>query len=112
MADDPITPPDPSLICLYDHFRGATPPLGTPCFYFNEALNLSGWGVVVSPAEDDIEFASEGRMIPWLGTLDGPVNAGQVALDNLAPGCGVLPGHGYRLLPTSLLFMKSDAIDT
>lgn len=108
MDDDPITPPDPSLICLYDHFRGATPPVGTACFYSNEALNLSGWGVVTEAAEEDVEFVSEGHMVPWLGTLDGPVNAGQVTLDQLAPGCGVLPGHEYRLLPISLMFMKKD----
>ena len=82
------------------------PTVGTRCFYRNEALKLEGWGVIAEP-RDEIDGAELPHLAPWLGTLTGPVNAGQVAFNLLAPGVGVLPGvERYSVVPAFLLFVE------
>ena len=83
-------------------------PVGTRCFYENDALRLSGWGEVVAPQDDlDAEFLP--ILTPWRGTLVGPVDAGQVGLNALAPGIGVLPGEDrYSVVPAILLWVEDD----
>lgn len=83
------------------------PPVGTRCMYRNSALKLEGWGVLVDPRdpEDALEVPI---LLPWEGELQGPENAGQKGLNALAPGCGVLPGVGYRVLPSCLLYVEAE----
>lgn len=75
--------------------------------YRNSALKLEGWGVLVDPRdpEDALEVPI---LLPWEGELQGPENAGQKGLNALAPGCGVLPGVGYRVLPSCLLYVEAE----
>lgn len=82
------------------------PPVGTRCMYRNPALKLEGWGVIADPV-DDLDAAELPVLTPWFGTLTGPVNDGQVALNRIAPGVGVTPGEGvYRIVPTILLWVE------
>ena len=82
------------------------PTVGTRCFYRNEALMLEGWGVIAEP-RDVIDGSSLPILTPWVGTLTGPVNAGQVAFNLLAPSVGVLPGvERYSVVPAYLLFVE------
>ena len=84
----------------------AFPPVGTPCFYRNEVLNLEGWGEIAEP-RDDIDASGLPILTPWIGTLTGPVDAGQVGLNMLAPGVGVLPGvERYMVVPAFLLTVE------
>ncbi len=86
------------------------PPVGTRCFYKNPALKLEGWGVLVEP-EDKIDGSEIPLLLPWRGTLHGPVNSGQVGLNMLAPGVGVLPGEEvYRVLPSILLWVEETGL--
>ena len=83
-------------------------PLGTRCYYENEALKLSGWGVLVEPL-DEIDAEEMPHLLPWRGTLIGPVNGGQVMLNMLAPGCGILPGEDvYCILPRICLWVERE----
>ena len=85
-----------------------SPPVGTRCYYQNPALRLEGWGVIAEPA-DDIDGSEMPVLVPWRGTLHGPVNGGQVGLDMLAPGVGVLPGEDvYRIVPAILLWVPEE----
>lgn len=88
--------------------RLVAPPVGTRCFYKNDALKLEGWGVIAEPREE--EDASEMPLfVPWVGTLTGPVDPRQALLDVLAPGCGVLPGvERYFVLPLTMLTFEAD----
>ena len=82
------------------------PPVGTPCMYRNPALKLEGWGVIAAP-RDDLDGSELPVLTPWVGTLTGPVNAGQVALDRIAPGVGVMPGEGvYHVVPAICLWVE------
>ena len=82
------------------------PPVGTHCFYKNEALKLEGWGVLAAP-HDELDASELPHLTPWVGTLTGPVSEGQIGLDMLAPGCGVLPGEDrYLIVPAFLLFIE------
>ena len=82
------------------------PPVGTRCLYRNPALNLEGWGVIAAP-RDDLDGSELPILTPWVGTMIGPVNAGQVALDRIAPGAGVTPGKDvYRVVPSILLWVQ------
>ncbi len=82
------------------------PPIGTRCFYRNEALKLEGWGVIAEP-RDEIDGSSLPILTPWIGTLTGPVDAGQIAFNMLAPGVGVLPGvERYSIVPAFLLWVE------
>jgi hypothetical protein len=84
------------------------PPVGTRCFYRNDALRLEGWGVLVEPA-DEIDGSEMPILLPWRGTLHGPVNGGQVGLNMLAPGVGVLPREDvYRIVPAILLWVPNE----
>ena len=84
------------------------PSVGTRCFYSNDALNLEGWGVLVEPA-NPIDGSEMPILLPWRGTLHGPVNGGQVGLNMLAPGCGMLPGEDvYRVVPGILLWVPNE----
>jgi len=84
------------------------PPVGTRCFYRNDALKLSGWGFLAEPL-DDSDNSELPLWVPWRGTLHGPVNGGQVGLDKLAPGVGVLPGEDvYRIVPAILLWRDDE----
>ncbi len=81
----------------------AFPPVGTRCYYKNDALRLEGWGVIAEP-RDPLDAEELPILTPWIGTLSGPTNMDQVHLDSLAPGCGVLPGtEQYMVLPACLL---------
>ena len=83
------------------------PPVGTRCLYRNEALKLEGWGVIATP-RDAIDASELPHLTPWVGTLAGPVNGGQIGLDMLAPGCGVLPGvERYSVVPAFLLWVEA-----
>jgi len=85
------------------------PPVGTRCYYKNEALKLEGWGVIAEP-RDELDGSELPILTPWVGTLHGPVNAGQVGLNMLAPGCGVLPGvERYLIVPAALLTVEDEA---
>lgn len=82
------------------------PPVGTPCMYKNPALKLEGWGVIAEP-RDEFDGSELPLLTPWLGTLEGPLNRGQVGLEALAPGCGVLPGRDrYLIVPSILLWVR------
>ncbi len=82
------------------------PPVGTRCHYKNDVLNLEGWGVIAEP-RDDIDASELPILTPWIGTLAGPVDAGQVGLNMLAPGVGVLPGiERYMVVPAFLLTVE------
>ena len=82
------------------------PPVGTRCFYRNEVLNLAGWGVIAEP-RNDIDASELPILTPWVGTLHGPVDAGQVGLNRLAPGVGVFPGvERYMVVPAFLLTVE------
>lgn len=82
------------------------PPVGTRCHYKNEALGLEGWGVIAEP-RNEIDASELPILTPWVGTLHGPVNAGQVGLNMLAPGVGVLPGvERYMVVPAFLLTVE------
>ena len=82
------------------------PPVGTRCFYRNEVLTLAGWGVIAEP-RNDIDASELPILTPWVGTLHGPVDAGQVGLNMLAPGVGVLPGvERYMVVPAFLLTVE------
>lgn len=82
------------------------PPVGTRCYYKNEALGLEGWGVIAEP-RNEIDASGLPILTPWVGTLHGPVDAGQVGLNMLAPGVGVLPGvERYRVVPAFLLTVE------
>ena len=84
----------------------AFPRAGTRCYYKNEALSLEGWGVIAEP-RNDIDASELPILTPWIGTLTGPVDAGQVGLNMLAPGCGVLPGvERYMVVPAFLLTVE------
>jgi hypothetical protein len=84
------------------------PPVGTRCFYKNDAIKLSGWGFLAEPL-DDSDNSELPLWVPWRGTLHGPVNEGQVGLNVLAPGCGMLPGDDvYRVLPAILLWVEEN----
>jgi hypothetical protein len=84
------------------------PPVGTRCFYKNEALKLEGWGVIAAP-RDALDASELRHLTPWIGTLTGPVDAGQIGLDMLAPGCGVFPGtERYAIVPAFLLFVEDE----
>ena len=84
------------------------PPVGTRCFYRNEVLNLEGWGVIAEP-RNDLDGSELPILTPWVGTLTGPVDAGQVGLNMLAPGCGVFPGgERYMVVPAFLLFVEDE----
>lgn len=82
------------------------PPVGTRCLYLNPALDLKGWGVIAAPR--DVDDADEiPHLAPWVGTLSGPVDLDQVALEKMAPGCGVLPGvETYRVVPSFMLWVE------
>jgi len=85
------------------------PSVGTRCYYKNPALKLEGWGVLVAP-EDPLDGSEWPLLLPWRGTLRGPVNGGQVGLNMLAPGCGMLPGEDvYRVVPAILLWVPEEA---
>jgi hypothetical protein len=81
------------------------PPVGTRCFYRNEALKLEGWGEIVEP-RDEIDAAEIPLLVPWKGALTGPLDPGQVALNQVAPGCGVLPKEGYQVVAAILLWVN------
>lgn len=82
------------------------PLVGTRCFYKNEALHLEGWGQIAAP-RDDIDAEALPVLTPWIGTLTGPRSAGQVSLDQLAPGCGVFSGkERYYVVPAYLLWVE------
>ena len=82
------------------------PTVGTRCFYQNEALKLEGWGVIAEP-RDEIDGSGLPILTPWVGTLTGPVDAGQIGLNMLAPSVGVLPGvERYSIVPSFLLFVE------
>lgn len=84
------------------------PPVGTRCFYRNEALKLEGWGVIAEP-HDELDASELPHLTPWIGTLTGPVSEGQIGLDMLAPGCGVFPGvERYMVVPAFLLTVEGD----
>ena len=84
------------------------PPVGTRCFYKNKALRLEGWGVLAEPV-DPLDSSEMPLWIPWRGTLHGPVDGGQVGLNMLAPGVGVLPGEDvYRIVPAILLWVPNE----
>ena len=84
------------------------PPAGTRCFYQNEALKLEGWGVITQP-RDDIDADLMPGLVPWRGALSGPVDPTQRFLDQLVPGCGVLPGEDrYLMAPRTLLFLPTE----
>jgi len=86
------------------------PPVGTRCFYKNDALKLEGWGVIAAP-RDEIDASELPHLAPWIGTLIGPVSETQIGLDMLAPGCGVLPGvERYSIVPAFLLFVEDGKI--
>ena len=83
----------------------STPPVGTRCFYRNDALRLEGWGHIVAPL-DPIDAEEYPILLPWVGILTGPRNEGQAALDRLAPGCGVFPAEErYVVVPAHLLWV-------
>ena len=80
------------------------PPVGTRCFYKNDALGLEGWGVIAEP-RDVIDGSSLPILTPWLGTLTGR----QIGLNLLAPSVGVLPGvERYSVVPAYLLFVENE----
>lgn len=82
------------------------PPVGTRCYYKNEALNLEGWGVIAEP-RDEVDGSELPILTPWVGTLTGPVDPLQVGLNMLAPNCGVLPGvERYMVVPAFLLTVE------
>lgn len=82
------------------------PPVGTRCLYRNEALRIEGWGQIAAP-RDPLDALELPILTPWIGTLTGPRNAGQVALNQLAPGCGVLPGEErYQVVGAYLLWVE------
>ena len=82
------------------------PPVGTRCLYKNDALKLEGWGVLAKPV-DAIDAAEWPILVPWRGTLHGPVCAGQLGLDAISPGAGVLPGEDvYRVVCAILLWVE------
>jgi hypothetical protein len=84
------------------------PPVGTRCYYKNEALGLEGWGVIAEP-RNDIDASELPILTPWVGTLTGPVDPLQVGLDMLAPGVGVLPGvERYMVVPAFMLTIEDD----
>lgn len=84
------------------------PPAGTRCFYQNKALKLEGWGVITQP-QDDIDASLMPGLVPWCGVLCGPLNTDQHHLDQLAPGCGVLPAKDrYLMAPRTLLFLPAE----
>lgn len=82
------------------------PPVGTRCLYRNEALGLEGWGVIAEPRNES--DASELPILtPWIGTLTGPHDPLQEALDAIAPGIGVLPGEDrYMVVPAFMLWVE------
>lgn len=83
------------------------PPVGARCLYQNDALKLRGWGVLAEP-RDDIDGSEMPILIPWVGTLEGPRNEGQVALDRLVPGIGVFPSKDrYMVVPRILLWVEA-----
>ena len=85
------------------------PPVGTLCFYKNEPLKLEGWGKITEP-RDELDGCELPILTPWIGTLEGPVNPGQVGLNLLAPGIGVLPGREkYLIVPSILLWVEDDS---
>lgn len=87
------------------------PPVGTRCYYKNEALNLEGWGVIAEP-RDEIDGSELPILTPWVGTLHGPVNAGQVVLNMLAPGVGVFPGvERYLIVPAFMLTVEDAEVN-
>lgn len=95
--------PGKVVVCVYD--LPEFPPVGTRCMYRNDALGLEGWGVIAAPRDpgdaDDLPY-----LTPWVGTLVGPIDGDQVALDRMAPGCGTMPGVDvYRVVPTYLLWV-------
>ena len=62
---------------------------------------------VIAAPRDDLDGLEVPVLTPWVGTLTGPVNAGQVALDRIAPGAGVTPGKDvYRVVPSILLWVQ------
>ena len=82
------------------------PSVGTRCYYKNEALNLEGWGVIAEP-RNELDGSELPILTPWVGTLHGLVDAGQVGLDMLAPGVGVFPGvERYMVVPAFLLTVE------
>ena len=84
------------------------PPWGTRCFYRNEALRLEGWGVLTEPREP-IDAEELPILVPWTGTLTGPRSVGQLALDQLVPGCGVFPAEErYLVVPAYLLWVEGN----
>ena len=86
----------------------AFPPVGTRCHYKNEVLSLEGWGVIAEP-RDEIDGSGLPILTPWVGTLTGPVDAGQIGLNMLAPSVGVLPGvERYSVVPAYLLFVENE----
>ena len=90
------------------HQLATLPPEGTRCFYKSEALNLEGWGVITQP-QDDIDAELMPWLVPWRGVLCGPPNPGQYHLNQLSPGCGVLPGEDrYLMAPRTLLFLPAE----
>ena len=82
------------------------PPVGTRCFYSNEALGLEGWGVIAEP-RDENDASELPILTPWVGTLTGPHDPMQRGLDALAPGIGVLPGENrYMIVPAFMLWVE------
>lgn len=73
--------------------------------YSNPALNLEGWGVVVTPDPEDEQYMPE--YTAWRGFVEGPVNDVQLGRALSGEPFFVLPGEGYFLLPTGLLSEES-----
>lgn len=69
------------------------PPVGTRCYYKNEALKLEGWGVIAEP-RNEIDGSELPILTPWVGTLTGPVDPLQVGVER------------YMVVPAFLLTVE------